>query len=92
MRYEKFAGSEGTLRFEAERKRQGKLSSAVYEQAMYIHDPEGEKYSAAVLLSYIVKYLPASEEAKQAREKLAAIEKEHPDVVEVLRSVGLRGE
>ncbi|MHC4338996.1 MAG: FHA domain-containing protein [Planctomycetota bacterium] len=90
--YEKYASTEASHRMEAERKRQSSLSRPFLEQAQYIHLAEGENYSAAVLLSYISNYLPASDEAKLARDELAKIEKEHPDVLKVLKALELRGD
>ena len=80
-----------TLRSKAETRRQTQLAGSVLDQALYIHIPEGEVYSAAVMLTFITEWLPASEQAADARKELAKIQKEKPQVLEVLRALGLGG-
>jgi len=42
-----------------------------------------------VLLSYIVQNLPASPQAEKAKQTLDQIEKDHPQILKVLRGVGI---
>jgi hypothetical protein len=81
------AEREEQLRREALAKKQGEIAKAYFEQAVYSGLPD-KPYSAALLLSYVAWYLPDSPQAPQARDELTKIEKEHPEVVEVLRKLG----
>ena len=78
-----------TMRNKAERARQTQLAESFLVQATVIHVPEGEIYSAAVMLTYISQWLPASDQAKRARAELAKIEKQKPEVLAVLKALGL---
>lgn len=87
--YSALDGKQQTMRNKAERARQTRLAESFLVQATVIHVPEGEIYSAAVMLTYISRWLPASDQAKQARAELAKIEKMKPEVLAVLKALGL---
>jgi len=70
-------------------KKQGEAALPRWEQAVYVHIEQGEVYSAALLLSYVAWFLPESPSAKDARDELAKIEQSHPQVIKVLKSLGL---
>jgi len=89
---------ESRLRTAALRKQQGEQARSRLEQAIYVHVPQGEVYSAAVLLTYVKWNLPAvwslpesdpgnemNDLVREGRAALAKIEKEHPEVIEVLK-------
>jgi len=68
--------------------RQGAVAEPLLEQALFIHMPKEESFSAALLLTYICWFLPDSEQAAQAHEELAKIEKAHPEAIQVLKRLG----
>ena len=45
--------------------------------------------SAALLLSYVAWFLPESPTAQEAKDELKKIEQSHPQVIKVLKSLGL---
>ena len=71
------------------RKKQGQQAQALMDQALYLHVPAGETYSAALLLSYVAWHLPDSPQAAKAAQELENIRKEHPEVLAVLTKLGL---
>ncbi len=90
-RLEKVAQAEAQKRAKAERQRQGEIAKPLLELALYVNLPEGETYSAAVLLAYIRHYLDQSPQAAEAAKEMAKIEKAHPEVVAVLEGLGIGG-
>ncbi len=90
-RLEKLAQAEAQKRAKAERQRQGEIAKPLLELALYVNLPEGETYSAAVLLAYIRHYLDQSPQAAEAAKEMAKIEKAHPEVVAVLDGLGIGG-
>jgi hypothetical protein len=76
-------------RSEAIRKKQGEAALPRWEQAVYVHIEQGEVYSAALLLSYVAWFLPESPTAQEAKDELDKIEQSHPQVIKVLKSLGL---
>ena len=90
------------MRGKALEKAQTQRAGAFFEQAVMVHKEEKEFYSAAVMLSYILEWLPASAQAKgtpqqrdgeevveNAPSELAAIAKDRPDILKVLKALGL---
>jgi pSer/pThr/pTyr-binding forkhead associated (FHA) protein len=71
------------------RKKQGEAALPRWEQAVYVHIEQGEVHSASLLLSYVAWFLPESPTAQEALDELRKIEKSHPQVIKVLKSLGL---
>jgi pSer/pThr/pTyr-binding forkhead associated (FHA) protein len=71
------------------RKKQSEAALPRWEQAVFVHIEQGEVHSAALLLAYVAWFLPESESAKEAREELEKIQRDHPEVIQVLKSLGL---
>ena len=65
-----------------------KLAQPILELAEVNLEAE-ETYAATVLFSYIVTNLPAAPQATDARAALKKIEQEHPQILKVLRGVGI---
>ena len=81
--------SEAAKRKAALAKRQGEAAAARLDQAVYIHLASDEPHSAAMLLGYVAWFLPDSEQAAEAKTKLAEIESNHPELLAVLKGLGL---
>jgi len=71
------------------RKKQGEAALPRWEQAVYVHIEQGEVHSAALLLAYVAWFLPESPTAQEAKDELRKIEESHPQVIQVLKSLGL---
>jgi len=84
------AQSEAERRMTARRAQESKVAAPIFELAEVNLSVE-ETYAAAVLLSYIVISLPASEQAEKAQQALDQIEKDRPQILKVLRDVGIGG-
>jgi len=88
--YATLASGEAERRMKARRAQESKIAAPIFELAEVNLDAE-ESYAATVLLSYIVNSLPASEQAEKAKLVLEKIEKDRPQILKVLRDVGIGG-
>jgi hypothetical protein len=88
--YEGIAKKERELRNAALSKAQSRRAAGFFEQAKYLHMASGEDYSAAVMFTYIAEWLPFAEQVGEARTELDTISKQKPQVLKVLKALGLR--
>ncbi|MHC4955328.1 MAG: FHA domain-containing protein [Planctomycetota bacterium] len=88
--YAELAKGEAERRLTAGRAQESKIAEPIFELAQ-VNLESDEVYAATVLLSYIVNNLPASEQAAQAKSALDKIAKDRPQIVKVLRDVGIGG-
>ena len=65
-------------------------AAGFFEQAKYLHMASGEDYSAVVMFTYIAEWLPFAEQVGEARTELDTISKQKPQVLKVLKALGLR--
>jgi hypothetical protein len=88
--YAELATAEAERRTKARSAQESKLAAPIFDLAQVNLSSE-ETYAATVLLSYIVNNLPASPQAEEAKQALENIEKDHPQILKVLREVGIGG-
>jgi pSer/pThr/pTyr-binding forkhead associated (FHA) protein len=69
----------------ASEQRETRIAEPTFVTATLLNLPQGEVYSAAIQLYYIVRFLPASTFAPQAEAELKKIERSHPNILPVLR-------
>jgi len=89
--YAALATGQEQRRTKARRAQEEKLAEPIWELAQVNLEAE-ETYAATVLLSYIVINLSAAPQAADARKMLGEIEKSHPQILKVLRDVGIGGQ
>jgi len=86
--YAELATGEAERRMTARSAQEAKLAAPIFDLAE-VNLASEETYAATVLLSYIVQNLPASPQAEKAKQTLDQIEKDHPQILKVLRGVGI---
>jgi pSer/pThr/pTyr-binding forkhead associated (FHA) protein len=81
------------LDFEARERRETEIADPIFVQAQLVHMQSSppDIHSAALQFYYIVRFLPAAKQAKQARAELQNIQKSHPKIVAVLDALGFAG-
>ena len=88
--YAELETAEQERRMAASRAQETKVAAPIFELAE-VNLASEETYAATVLLSYIVNNLPYSEQAEKAKQTLEEIEKDRPQILKVLRDVGIGG-